>query len=64
MNPVVTSEIREVMEVVHYRPAVSIIMPYEPKISLKTELTHSLKLAANKVEQELLKSYPDEWLCW
>ena len=60
MNPVVTPEIREVMEVVDYRPAVSMIMPYEPKISLKIELAQSLKIAANKVEQELLKSYPDE----
>ena len=60
MNPVVTSEIREVMEAVHYRPAVSIIMPFEPKMSLKTELTHSLKTAADKVEQELLENYPDE----
>ena len=45
MNPVVTPEIIEVMEALHYRPAVSIIMPFEPKMSLKTELTHSLKTA-------------------
>ena len=60
MNPVVTPEIREVMEAVNYRPAVSIILPFEPKMSLKTELTHSLKTAADKVEQELLENYPDE----
>jgi len=45
---------------VHYRPAVSIIVPFEPKMNLKTELTHSLKIAADKVEQELLENYPDE----
>jgi hypothetical protein len=60
MKPVVTPELREVMEAVHYRPAVSIIMPFEPKMSLKTELTHSLKTATDKVEQELLESYPGE----
>lgn len=60
MNPVVTSEIREVMEAVNYRPAVSIIMPFEPKVSLKTELKHSLKTAADKVELQLLENYPDE----
>ena len=60
MNTVVASEIREVMEAAHYRPAVSIIMPFEPKMSLKTELTHSLKTTADKVEQELLENYPDE----
>jgi hypothetical protein len=60
MNPVVTPEIREVMEAVHYRPVVSIIVPFEPKMSLKTELSHSLKTAFDKVERELLESYPGE----
>lgn len=60
MNTIVTPEIREVMEAVHYRPAISIIMPFEPKISLQTEILYSLKIAADKVEQELVKNYPDE----
>lgn len=60
MNTVMTPEISEVMDAVHFRPAVSIIMPFEPKMSLKRELTHSLKLAAGKVEWELLENYPDE----
>jgi hypothetical protein len=60
MNTVVTPEIREVMQAVHYRPAISIIMPFEPKMSLKTELANSLKTAADMVEQELLKNYPGE----
>ncbi len=60
MNPVVTPEIKEVMEAVHYRPAVSVIFPFEPKMNLKTELTHTLKTAADKVERELLENYPSE----
>jgi Bacterial archaeo-eukaryotic release factor family 3 len=60
MNQAVSPEIREVMGAVHYRPAVSIIMPFEPKMNLKTEILHSLKLAADKVELELQKHYPDE----
>lgn len=60
MNTIVTPEIREVMEAVHYRPAISIIMPFEPRISLQTEILYSLKIAADKVEQELVKNYPDE----
>jgi len=60
MNPVVTQEINEVMGTVHYRPAVSIILPFEPKMGLKKELTHSLKIAADKVEQELFENYPHE----
>ena len=60
MNPIVTQEIREVIEAVHYRPAVSIIIPFEPKMSLKTEVAHSLKAAADKVELELRENYPGE----
>lgn len=60
MNSIVTPEINEVMHTVHYRPAVSIILPFEPKMGLKRELLHSLKIAATKVEQELLENYPHE----
>ena len=60
MKPIVTTEIREVMDAVHYRPAVSIIMPFESKISLKTELAHSLKTTADKVQLELQQNYPKE----
>jgi hypothetical protein len=60
MNPIVTPEIQEVMKAVHYRPSVSIIMPFEPKMNLRDELAYSLKTAADKVERELLESYPGE----
>jgi hypothetical protein len=53
-----TPEIGEVIKAVHYLPSVSVIMPFEPKMSLKKELMHSLKIAANKVEDEVLKNYP------
>lgn len=60
MNPVITPEIREVMQAVHYRPAVSIIMPYTHKINLATELNYSLKTAADKVEKNLAANYPED----
>jgi hypothetical protein len=60
MNSILTPEVQEVLEAVHYRPAVSIILPFEPKMSLKSELTHSLKVAADKVEEELRDDYPAE----
>jgi hypothetical protein len=60
MTTTMTPELRELIEAVHYRPAVSIIMPFEPKMSLKTELVKSLKFAADKVGQELQENYPDE----
>jgi hypothetical protein len=60
MNSVLTPEIKDVMHAVHYRPAVSIILPFEPKMGLRTEISHSLKLAADKVEKELAQSYTQE----
>ena len=48
------------MEAIHYRPAVSIIVSFAPKMSLKAELAHSLKIAADKVELELMENYSDE----
>lgn len=45
---------------VHNMPAVSIILPFEPKMSLKSELNYSLKIAMEKVEKELMENYPGE----
>jgi hypothetical protein len=39
------------------RPCVSIIMPFEPKMYSKMALTHSLKIAANKIKHELYLNY-------
>ncbi len=60
MNAHIASEIREVITALHYRPSVSIILPFEPKMNLKTELSYSLKMAVKKVEDELLAEYPGE----
>ncbi len=60
MNPDLSTEIREVMGAVHYRPAVSVIMPFEPKMGLKTELAHDLARAFDKVERELMDQLPNE----
>jgi hypothetical protein len=58
MNPLLTPEIQEVMNAVHYRPAVSIILPFEPKMGLKSELSHSLKIATDRIEREIAGNYP------
>jgi hypothetical protein len=60
MNKSIAPEVRELMEVVHYRPAVSIILPFEPKMGLRHELDYSLKIAAAKVQAEITASYPPE----
>jgi Bacterial archaeo-eukaryotic release factor family 3 len=60
MNKDITPEIREVMEALHYRPAVSVIMPFEPKMMQKDALVHSLKSAVDKAERELKDNYNSE----
>lgn len=55
-----TPEIREVLHAVHYMPSVSIIMPFEPKMNPKTEISQALKVAADKVEREVRNDYPAE----
>lgn len=60
MNQAITPEISEVIHAVHYRPAVSIIMPFEPKMGAKAELTDQLKRATDKVEKEIRQNYPDD----
>ena len=41
-------------------PAVSILLPFEPKMSLKHELEHKLKTVAGKIEKELLANFTSE----
>jgi len=60
MNHAISPEIYEVIQAVHYRPAVSIILPFEPKMSLKAEITQQLKFATDKVEKEIRQHYPAE----
>ena len=60
MNGITEQDIHEVTDAAHYRPAVSVIMPLKIQRNLKTELTHSLKIAADKVERELKNNYPPE----
>ena len=50
----------EILNAVKYMPCVSIIMPFEPKMALKIELEHKLKLALGKVDSELMASYTEE----
>ena len=60
MNLIMAPEIREITTAVHYRPAVSIIMPFDPKMGSKNELEHALKIVTHRIEQELRNNYPDE----
>lgn len=58
MNRIISPEISEVTGALHYHPAVSVILPFEPKMGLKTALSKALEMAADKVERELQENYP------
>jgi hypothetical protein len=60
MNTKILHGADEILNAVKYMPCVSIIMPFEPKMSLKSELEHKLKLAFAKVDSELMASYTEE----
>lgn len=60
MNAVLNPEIREVIQAVHYRPALSLILPIDAKISLKAEMAHTFKIKADQAERELRQYYPEE----
>lgn len=60
MNNEAKSMLSDVMKAVHYRPAVSIILPYDVKMNLQTEMEYALKSAISHAEKELLEKYPAE----
>lgn len=45
---------------VRHMPCVSIIFPFEPKMSLKNELEYKLKLTIGRIESELLAAYTED----
>ncbi len=60
MQTILTPEIGEVMGTLLNRPAVSIILPIESKVSPSTTLLHKLKTVVDKVEHEFAAKYSKE----
>ena len=60
MVPAILSQENAVLEAVNYFPSVSIILPFEPKMSLHRELEYLLERTVEKVEKNLLSSYSYE----
>lgn len=60
MKAHLSKEEQEVIGAVRYQPEVSIILPFEPVMSLKSELHYQLKIVSEKVESQLLANYPRE----
>lgn len=60
MNTVITPDILDIMQAVHYRPAVSLIIPFDTRLHDRVHLAQSLKFATDKVEAGLKQQYPTE----
>lgn len=60
MKSHISPEIKEIMEVSHYHPSISIILPFDINKSLKTELAHCLKTTTDKIENQLNENYHNE----
>ncbi len=56
----ITEEFADLLEAPKYLPCISLIMPFEPKMSLQTKLTYQLKIATDKIADELMANYPDD----
>lgn len=60
MSLKLTGEFAEVLNTPKYLPSISLIMPFDSKIGLKAELDYKLKMAADKIENQLRENYPEE----
>src|SRR5688572_16731457 len=60
MDTIMLFGMYETTETIQCPPAVSIIMPFQPKMTCKEALKHSLELAAEEVEQLISEHYPGE----
>jgi len=60
MNESITADFAELIPVTNYGPAVSLIMPFDPKMSHKGDIVHRLKCAADKVVKQLWSDYPQQ----
>ncbi len=60
MTPAISPEIKELTEAAHYRPAITIILPLEPRLNMETEINLAIKIAEDKVERQIRDEYPEE----
>jgi Bacterial archaeo-eukaryotic release factor family 3 len=60
MNSLTLSNINKVVETGSYEPAISIIMPFDPKMSPKSEIVYQLKYALEKVQESVMANYKND----
>ena len=56
----ITELYADVLQSPHYLPCISMILPFEPKMSIEIELRQRLKIAEQKVAQQIRELYPSD----
>jgi len=59
MNTFVTPDIPDMRQAGHYRPAVAILLPFQPRMTSKSELQNLVKRVTHNAERQLIEQYPD-----
>lgn len=60
MQPKEFEQFSDILDTPKYYPCISLIMPFEPKMGIKKELDHHLKISIDNIEEQLMSSYPDD----
>lgn len=60
MKPIISAQPKEVAQSVLSKPAVTLVLPFEPKMVRKQELEFQLKIYQQKAEQQLLEKYTSD----
>lgn len=60
MTQPITELYAEVLQSPHFLPSISMILPFEPKMSIEIELRQRLKVAEQKVAQQIRDLYPPD----
>lgn len=60
MKAHVSQDVQEVMEAVHYRPSITLLMPSRASIGMKEEMQQYLKREGDKIRKKLSAEYPND----
>jgi hypothetical protein len=60
MTQPILESFSDVLQSTHYLPCISMILPFEPKMSVEIELRQRLKIAEQKAAKQIREQYPEE----
>ncbi|MEX6690902.1 hypothetical protein QTN47_25560 [Danxiaibacter flavus] len=60
MNESIPAGVADLLAVTNYGPAISLIIPFNPKMSNKGDIAHQLKCATDEIEKKLWRDHPHQ----